>query len=139
MRQTDDDLVVAYHNERESGRFYTDNTLFTILPSKDALDLKYLMALLNSKLLNFVYQSISQERGKSQAQVKVKNVRELPVVVPEPRVQKEIVGIVDKMLCFKTDNAQADASALELEIDALVYELYGLSDAEIAVIEGSQQ
>ena len=32
MRQTDDDLIVAYHSEAELGHFYTDNTLHTILP-----------------------------------------------------------------------------------------------------------
>ena len=82
MRQSDDDLVVAYHSESELGRFYTDNTLFTILCRSDRVDLKFLLALFNSRLLNFLYHCIAQEQGKSQAQVKVNTVRSLPIVIP---------------------------------------------------------
>ena len=88
MRQSDDDLIVAYHSEAESGRFYTDNTLFTILPKSQKTNLKYFLALFNSRLLNFIYHSISQEQGRSQAQVKVKVVRKLPIVVPSEDEQR---------------------------------------------------
>jgi adenine-specific DNA-methyltransferase len=36
----------------------------------------------------------------------------------------------------KRINSQADTSDLEAQIDALVYELYGLTEEEIAVVEG---
>ncbi len=138
MRQTDDDLVVAYHSEKESGRFYTDNTLFTILPNSfgQTVNLKYLLALLNSRLLNFVYHSISQEKGKSQAQVKIKNVNELPVVIPKEEKQKPMIELVNNILAAKDADPSADTSELEAEIDRLCYHLYGLTDEEIAVVEG---
>ena len=138
MRQTDDDLVVAYHSEKESGRFYTDNTLFTILPNSfgQTVNLKYLLALLNSRLLNFVYHSISQEKGKSQAQVKIKNVNELPVVIPKEEKQKPMIELVNSILTAKRSDPSADTSELEAEIDRLCYHLYGLTDEEIAVVEG---
>ena len=139
MRQTEDDLVVAYYSEHNVGRFYTDNTLFTILPRGHDVGLKYLMALFNSKLLNYVYQSISQEQGKSQAQVKVKNVRDLPIVTSDLEARESIIGIVDEVLSAKADNPYADTSNLESEIDRLVYGIYGLSESEIATVEASQQ
>jgi hypothetical protein len=37
---------------------------------------------------------------------------------------------------LKTTNASADTSLLEREIDLMVYELYGLSEEEIGVVEG---
>ena len=135
MQQIDDDLVVAYHNESVSGRFYTDNTLFTILPNSDNVDLKYLLALFNSKLLNFVYHSISQEQGKSQAQVKIKNVKELPLVVPGKEKKKPIINLVNSILTIKRDDPMADVSAPGKEIDRLVYSLYGLTESEISAIE----
>ena len=136
MRQTDDDLVAAYHSEQESGQFYTDNTLFTILPNARNINLKYLLALFNSRLLNFVYHSISQEQGKSQAQVKIKNVNELPAIIPENHEQKPVVRLVDRILQAKAADPDADTSALEAEIDRLVYALYGLTEEEIAAVEG---
>ena len=92
MRQTDDDLVVTYHSETESGRFYTDNTLFTILSKFKNVNLKYFLALFNSRLLNFIYHFISQERGKNQAQVKIGVVNKLPVIIPNQKEQSRIIA-----------------------------------------------
>ncbi len=134
MRQTDDDLIVAYHSEAELGRFYTDNTLHTILPKSPSVNLKYFLALFNSRLLNFVYHFVSQESGKSQAQVKVAVVRKLPVVVPAEAAQRPIVALVDKILSAKGE----DTAELEWEIDRHVYALYGLSEEEIRVVEQAE-
>ena len=91
------------------GSFYTDNTLYTILPNSPRVNLKYLLALFNSRLLNFVYHFVSQEAGKSQAQVKVAVVRKLPAVVSSEEVQRPIIALVDKILSAKG----ADTSELE--------------------------
>ena len=135
MRQTDDDLVATYHNELQHGSFYTDNTLFTILSSTEAVNLKYLLALYNSKLLNFVYHAISQEQGKSQAQVKVKNVSALPIVLPDDDQERAVVALVERILRAKNEDPGSDTSALEREIDQLVYEVYGLTASDIATID----
>ena len=136
IRQTDDDLAVAYHSEEQFGRFYTDNTLFTVLPNASNVSLKYLLALFNSKLLNFIYHAISQEQGKSQAQVKIKNVNVLPAIIPEENNDKVVVELVDSILKAKGADPAADTSAEEAEIDRLVYALYGLTEAEVAAVEG---
>ena len=113
------------------GSFYTDNTLYTILPKSPSVNLKYLLALFNSRLLNFVYHFVSQEAGKSQAQVKVAVVRKLPAVVPAEEVQRPIIALVDKILSAKG----ADTSELEKDIDQHVYALYGLTEEEIRLVE----
>ena len=133
MRQTDDDLILAYHSEELYGQFYTDNTLFTILSHK--INLKFLLALLNSNLLNYIYHSISQEKGKSQAQVKVKVVRLLPVIVPSLEPQSSIVELVDEILLLKLADPTADTNNLESEIDQLIYNLYDLSAKDVMVVE----
>ena len=137
MRQTDDDLIVAYHSEAELGRFYTDNTLHTILPKSQKTDLKYFLALFNSRLMNYIYHSISQEQGKSQAQVKVKVVRELPIAMPAKKEQTPIIDLVDEILEAKAGNPNADTAMQEEEIDKRVYQLYNLTEDEIAIVEGS--
>jgi type II restriction/modification system DNA methylase subunit YeeA len=50
--------------------------------------------------------------------------------------QNEIAEIVDKILTLKKANPQADTTELEREIDRLVYQLYDLTDEEIAIVEG---
>ena len=43
---------------------------------------------------------------------------------------------MDRVLTIKNQTPSADTSALESEIDRLVYQLYGLTDEEIRIIEG---
>jgi len=44
--------------------------------------------------------------------------------------------LVDQIMAAKRANPKADTSALEREIDRLVYALYGLTAAEVALVEG---
>ena len=44
--------------------------------------------------------------------------------------------MVDKILSLKKSDPQADTSVLEAEIDRMVYELYGLTEDEIKIVEG---
>ena len=135
IRQTDDDLVVAYHNEEEHGRFYTDNTLFTVLPKVPTLNLKFFLALLNSRLFNFLYHCLSQEKGKSQAQVKIKNINLLPVILPSVEVQVTIIEIVDKILTGKSQDNLFNSTYLMSEIDQIIYQIYDLTQDEIDEVE----
>jgi hypothetical protein len=61
--------------------------------------------------------------------------------IPIPQIdfarQNAFINIVDRILATKRVNPQADTSAWEQEINQLVYELYGLTQEEIAVVEGS--
>jgi len=131
MRQTSDKLILAYDDEQ----YYTIDSLFLIHSNK--INLKYLLALLNSKLLNRQYQKINPEQGRVFAQVKIDYVNELPIVIDE-RCIDNVVVLVDKILALKKQNPSADTSALENEIDQLVYALYGLTPEEIALVEGAQ-
>lgn len=51
--------------------------------------------------------------------------------------QQPIITLVNQILEAKHANPQADTSALEAQIDQLVYELYGLTQEEIDIIEGN--
>jgi len=46
-----------------------------------------------------------------------------------------MISSVERILAAKRANPQADTSALEREIDGLVYQLYGLTEEEIAIVE----
>lgn len=50
-----------------------------------------------------------------------------------------IATLVDRIQSAKKADPAADTSALEAEIDQLVYKLYGLTDEEIAVVEGREE
>ena len=48
-------------------------------------------------------------------------------------------GLVDRILKAKAANPDADTSEIEEETDRLVYDLYGLTNAEVAVVEGEKR
>lgn len=61
---------------------------------------------------------------------------QLPIASASKSQQKEITDIVDEILRIKRNDCNADTTQLEREIDKLVYELYGLTEEEIRVVEG---
>ena len=65
----------------------------------------------------------------------MKILKNLPIPEAAPAQQKPIIDLVDTILTKKKQNPQADTSDEENAIDKLVYQLYGLTDGEINLIE----
>jgi adenine-specific DNA-methyltransferase len=106
---------------------------YNIITSK-RFNLKYLTALLNSKLIAFWL----KYRGKMQGtnyQIDNEPLSQIPIATPN--AETPFIELVDKILEEKQSNPTADTSKLEKEIDILVYDLYGLTKEEIAIIEGN--
>jgi hypothetical protein len=63
-------------------------------------------------------------------------VTQIPVPSPTNAQRAAIESRVERILSIKRADPGADVSALEAEIDVLVYRLYGLTDEEIAIVDG---
>ena len=61
----------------------------------------------------------------------------IPLVQPTINNQESIIDLVNNILQEKSKNTDADITELENAIDKIVYQLYGLTEEEIAVIEGN--
>jgi len=94
MRQTSDKLILAYDNNQ----YYTIDSLFLMHPKIDTLKIKYILALLNSKLLNYQYQKLNPELGRVFAQVKIDYVNELPIKHISQPAQNPFIEKADIML-----------------------------------------
>ncbi len=101
----------------------------------DSLDLKYILAVLNSKLMNFLFNQIGVMTAGGAYTLKKATIDEFPILEIDIKSQQPLIEIVDKILSLKQANPQADTLALEQEIDVLVYQLYGLTDEEIMIVE----
>jgi hypothetical protein len=55
------------------------------------------------------------------------------------KAQQPFITLVDQILAAKKKDPQADTSALERQIDEMVYKLYGLTPEKIAIVEGKNQ
>ena len=60
-----------------------------------------------------------------------------PLSIPKQPMDEGISSLVAKISIAKYTNPTADVSALEADIDRLVYSLYGLTSDEIALIEAA--
>ena len=96
---------------------------------KDIYSLKYIIGILNSKLINYWFSYYFID-----VNIKPEQLRKIPL--PKAKTNQEIISLVEKILSDKQNIPDADTSTIEREIDQKVYELYGLTDEEIRVIEG---
>ncbi|MFN3533709.1 MAG: hypothetical protein ACK41Q_14600 [Candidatus Brocadia sp.] len=53
--------------------------------------------------------------------------------------QQPFITLVDQILAAKKKDPNANTSALEQEIDEMVYKLYGLTEEEIAIVDGDDK
>ena len=96
---------------------------------------KYLTALLNSKLCNYELFENAPKTGMGDLIISVQALEPLHVYYPNDKEEKQIVSLVDRILAAKKADPQADTSALEQQIDNLVYKLYQLTYNEVKVID----
>ena len=96
------------------------------------VDLRYLLGVMNSKYASVL---LTNNRG-GDYHITPEHIRNIPIPSATPAQQKPIIALVDKILAAKKADSTADTSMLEAEIDRLVYQLYGLSEDEIKIVEG---
>ncbi len=131
----------AYFIYENSGIFL-EKTAFMIV--SDAYNLKLLTALLNSKLITFYFKNFCGGciLGKSGYQYNKHALEKIPIPKITQQNQKLAHKITDgakAILEAKEKDPKANTQKLEKEIDALVYQLYHLTDEEIKIIEEGQE
>jgi hypothetical protein len=112
-----------------AGHYSNDKTSICI-----AQDVPYLLGLLNSQVLWWFIRQIASTKQGGFYEFKPMYVAQIPIMAATPERQAPIVALVEQILTAKRQHPPADVTALEHAIDRLVYELYRLSDAEIAMI-----
>jgi hypothetical protein len=138
----------------DTERFYTTNSIHTtyLRSSAGGYNVRYVLGLLNSRLVNYYHQSLVLKGQDLHPQILVTNLPRLPIrainfLDPVDRARHDgMVQLVQTMLALHKHRAaattqaeqdlyQRQIGATDRQIDALVYELYGLTDEEIAVVE----
>jgi predicted type IV restriction endonuclease len=132
--------------------YWTLNTLYSFVPVT-ACNSRYLLACLNSKLLSYFFRVVFLSDDKLFPYVRISQLELLPIVTSFPDAASRarhdnVVDLVGKMLDLQQRAAatrtpqderfyQSQIAAVDRQIDALVYELYGLTDVEIRLVEAA--
>ncbi|WQZ93139.1 class I SAM-dependent DNA methyltransferase [Helicobacter pylori] len=106
----------------------------------DKIEIKYITALLNSKCIYFAMRKFYMGGG-IEGELKTNNLEKIPIPKITPQNQELADKITDgakQILALKEKDPKANTQKLEKEIDALVYQLYHLTDEEIKIIEDGQ-
>jgi type I restriction-modification system DNA methylase subunit len=117
--------------------WYASADVYYITQKDQSISLKYVLALLNSKLY-FLWLYHKGKRKGEMLELYQKPLSEIPIKRIPAAGQKVFIGLVDQILAMKNRNSKADTTAIESEIDQQVYALYNLTKEEIALAAGSQ-
>ena len=122
----------------DKGRFVYDTKRRYPLNSATTMtgeSIKYLLALLNSRLINWEMRYIAPTSGMGLWQWGKAYVEKLHIPKISEEKQRPFIELAEKISAAKQENLTADTTANEKEIDRLVYQLYGLTEEEIKTVE----
>jgi hypothetical protein len=130
---------IIFPNLQNSNKFAFDDTGVYLnapavfLPSND----KALLAILNSKVVWHFLKSVCVIRSGGYIEVKPQYFEQIPIPDIDARTQSKLIELADNAIQERVSNQKADLSEVDFQIDQLVYQLYGLTEDEIKIIEGA--
>jgi len=116
-------IVAAYDDNNIHG-LYTCSVIYPKEGNK--LSLKYVLALLNSHLVNVWYKNYDTD-----IEIKLVSMKNVPIPNVDKNRQKPFVDLVNKIMSAAKKNKSEDIRDLLIQLNKLVYSLYELSEDEI--------
>jgi len=140
-------FMIDYKNN-----YYGDTACGFIFNDDLEIKLEYILGILNSKLLDWIYKRITVPKASGFYIYKVMFLKRMPIRTidllssKEKKSHDKMVEMVDQMLEVqkkyhnaKTENEKAmfkkQIDILDNQIDQLVYKLYNLTEEEIRIVE----
>jgi len=112
----------------DTTNLYADATTF-IMPSNSL----YLLGILNSSAVEFYFRNVSPTIRGDYLRFKSSYMETIPIPEPTSEQRAAIEAVVQQLLDARGEGPEIPA--LEAELNRLVYEVYGLTEEEIAIIE----
>ncbi|MFD3157281.1 Eco57I restriction-modification methylase domain-containing protein [Haloimpatiens sp. FM7330] len=140
--QAKEKILVPYRNKKNifgyaKEEVFASRDVFYITEVDNEFDIKFILGLLNSKLFYFWLYYKGKRKGDV-LELYVKPLSELPIIKAGYSEQQEIIKYIDKILDIKqslSKSAERDIDKYEILINKIVYELYGLTQEEINIVE----
>lgn len=130
FRRVSENLVFAYDDEQ----YFALNTLVVVnLKPGFNFKIKFLLAILNSSLINYVYKNKYKSTKKVFSEIQANSVEKLPIRNIAESEQYSFVNLTN--LILENRKQKLDTTALETKIDIMVYKLYELTYDEVLVVE----
>lgn len=141
--------IISVRKCKEPAFTYTDfdcyvSATFYVIKVK-RINLKYLTAILNSKLVTFWLKSKGKMQGNNY-QIDKEPLLAIPIYKPSNQEQQPIIALVDRLLSTikggdssDSPSQKAKVKEYECQIDRMVSDIYDLTPDEIKIVEGSRK
>jgi len=153
VRKTGTGLRATLDNQN----FYVIQVIYIFKPKTEGINLRFLLGLFNSKFMSFYYFTKFGEKEKKvfphlrQGPILQFPIRRIDLDNPkDKKMHDDLVALVDRMLelnkrlapirdtyGYERDELLSEIKRTDAEIDQKVYQLYGLTEEEIQIIEVS--
>jgi len=121
--------------DKTAGEYLGLTNTTAVFGNSSEIDVRYVLALLNSRLLNFRYRGIGKQTGGGIFEYLENQISRLPIPDIDKEQQRPFIELVDAIIAGK--RAGRDTQALEEEIDRRVYALYEMEEEEISMINAN--
>jgi hypothetical protein len=141
-------LQAVYADEQ----FLTNQSVQSLIPRKTTPNIKFVLGILNSQLLSWFFCQVNMvARRDDFPKIIIKQTRELPFPNvdtnnPADKARHDkMVSLVERMLALhkqtprtpqEQEMVKREIESTDRAIDRLVYDLYGLTEEEIEIVEG---
>ena len=130
IREAGSKITATY----DDGNYYIMSSLYNAILINKEYDLKYVLGILNSSLMQFVMRKLTFEKTEGAfTKAKIYHYYNLPIKITNQ--QNKVVTVVDKILRSREKNPTYNISDLEIKLDKIVYHLYSLTYDEVLIID----
>ena len=133
---------IVYSEIAQNPKFTYDNKYYpeatTFILSSKSLNIKYILALMNSNVLFWVFRFLCTTLSEKGIRYKKKFIEELPLILDIPsNLEDNICEHVDNILKYYETHHESDSYVNEEEkkLNKLIYKIYNISDSEKEIIE----
>jgi adenine-specific DNA-methyltransferase len=132
-------------------KYFIDQSIYILLPTNSSYSTEYLLALICSKLMTYFFKQTLSDRKETFPKIKGDQIKLLPIKEIISHNEKKnynelvnkIVAVISTQKSINGSTTDSDKKLLrqkfdllDKQIDTLVYELYGLTEEEIKIVEG---
>jgi adenine-specific DNA-methyltransferase len=114
--------------------WYASADVYFISEKENGLSLKYILGILNSKLIYYWLYNRGKRKGEM-LELYLTPISEIPIKKPNELESNKMESLVNNILTLKKNNLDVDTTKLENQIDNFVYKLYELTYDEVKVID----
>ncbi len=131
VRQTGDSLISSI----DTDHYYHLNNVHSFAPNnEESLPLEYILAILNSDLMDYYYQKTTLEVGRPMAQTDIETIESLPIKDTSIENKNEIKKLVTKLLEMKK-KGDLDTKETEDSINNIIFSIYAINEDEKNIIK----